>query len=191
MLAGNDIHHKTIGIVGMGSIGSAVAKRATGFDMKILYHNRSRKPEAEKELGAIYTSFDDLIEQSDFVVCLTPLTKETEKLFSRDVFKRMKKTAVFVNASRGPVVDEEALYDALKSGEIAAAGLDVFVSEPIDQNHPLLELDNVVALPHIGSASIETRYGMMQMCADNIDAVLSGKEPKSLVNRDWLEKVKK
>lgn len=182
LLAGYDLHHKTIGIVGMGSIGSAVAKRATGFDMNILYHNRSRKREVEAEVGAKYSSFDELIETSDFVVCLTPLTEETRNLFTRDVFRRMKDTAVFVNASRGPVINEQDLYEALKDGDIAAAGLDVFDKEPIDKEHPLLQLANVVALPHIGSASIDTRLQMMKLCVDNIDAVLSGKEPQTRVN---------
>ncbi len=183
LLAGHDIHHKTIGIVGMGSIGSTVAKRAKGFDMNILYHNRSRKMEVEAELGAIYCSFDELVESADFIVCLTPLTAETKDLFTKDVFKKMKKTAIFINASRGPVVNEEDLYQALEAGDIAAAGLDVFEKEPIDPAHPLLKLPNVVALPHIGSASIETRMDMMNMCVENIDLVLSGQESKTRVNK--------
>jgi glyoxylate reductase len=185
LLAGHDIHHKTIGIVGMGKIGEAVAKRATGFDMEILYHNRTRKPEAEAAIGARYVSFEELVERSDFIVCLTPLTQETKNLFTREVFKKMKKTAIFINASRGAVVDEQALYEALTNGEIAAAGLDVFAKEPISPDHPLLMLKNVVALPHIGSASIDTRLAMMELCLQNIELVLSGKEPKTLVNKDW------
>src|SRR5213079_289892 len=135
-----DVHHKTIGIFGMGKIGEAVAKRATGFDMEILYHNRTRKPEAEKELGAVYCSFDELVEKSDFIVCLTPLTNETRNMFTRETFKKMKKTAIFINAGRGPVVDEVALYEALLAKDIAGAGLDVFVKEPISAEHPLLSL---------------------------------------------------
>ncbi|MDM5228625.1 D-glycerate dehydrogenase [Cytobacillus sp. NJ13] len=181
LLAGQDVHHKTIGIVGMGNIGKTVAKRAAGFDMEILYHNRSRKPDAEQELGAQYVSFDELLERSDFVVCLTPLTEETRNLFNRNAFQKMKDKAVFVNASRGPVVNEQDLYEALNAGEIAAAGLDVFAEEPIGADHPLLELENVVAMPHIGSASIETRYAMMQLCVENIDLVLSEKKPKTPV----------
>lgn len=184
LLAGHDIHHKTIGIVGMGSIGTAVAKRAKGFDMNILYYNRSRKPEAEKVTGATYCSFDELIQRADFVVCLTPLTNETKNLFTSAVFKRMKNNAVFINASRGPVVNETDLYKALVAGEIAAAGLDVFEQEPVPESHPLLALTNVVALPHIGSATVETRMGMMNLCVENIDAVLSGHPPKTLVNTD-------
>lgn len=183
LLAGSDVHHKTIGIVGMGSIGEAIAKRATGFDMQILYHNRTRKPEAEKKINAKYVSFDELVTESDFVVCMTPLTEETKDMFNEDVFKKMKKSAIFINTSRGGVVDEEALYRALKNSEIKAAGLDVFKNEPIGADHPLLELDNVVALPHIGSASFETRYNMMHLAVDNIISVLEGKDPITPVNK--------
>lgn len=185
LLAGHDIHHKTIGIVGMGKIGETVAKRATGFDMNILYHNRTRKPEIEEQLGAVYASFEELVEKSDFIICLTPLTPETKNLFTRDVFRKMKSSAIFINASRGPVIDEQALYDAIVAEEIAGAGLDVFEKEPINADHPLLTLPNVVALPHIGSSSVETRTDMMKLCIDNISAVLKGTEPKTLVNKDW------
>ncbi|MEL3974298.1 D-glycerate dehydrogenase [Rossellomorea oryzaecorticis] len=181
LLAGADIHHKTIGIVGMGSIGEAVARRAKGFDMNILYHNRSRKPEAEEKLGAVYVKLDELLAQSDFVVVLAPLTEETEGLFQKEQFKAMKKSAFFINAARGAIVNEEALIEALNTGEIAGAGLDVFVNEPIDSNHPLLSLDNVVALPHIASSSTETRLAMMNLCVQNIIAVLKGDKPKTQV----------
>lgn len=186
LLAGSDVHHKTIGIVGMGKIGEAVAKRATGFDMNILYHNRSRNVVAEERIGASYTSFDELIETSDFIVCLTPLTDETRGLFSKESFMKMKNSAVFINVSRGPVVDEDALYQALVTGEIAAAGLDVFEKEPVDANHPLLTLPNVVALPHIGSSSTETREKMMKLCCENIELVLINQQPKTLVNKEWV-----
>ncbi|MBA2875634.1 2-hydroxyacid dehydrogenase [Thermaerobacillus caldiproteolyticus] len=191
LLAGHDVHHKTIGIVGMGKIGQAVAKRATGFEMNILYHNRSRNEEAERKLGATYCTFAELLEKSDFVVCLTPLTNETRWLFNREAFQMMKRSAIFINAARGAVVDEEALYDALINGEIAGAGLDVFEKEPIDRNHPLLALNNVVALPHIGSASVETRVKMMELCCRNIVAVLKGEAPETLVNQQWLEKTRR
>jgi glyoxylate reductase len=181
LLAGHDIHHKTIGIVGMGKIGQAVAKRATGFDMDILYYNRSRNKEAETKLGAVFSELDDLLKDSDFVVCLTPLTEETRDLFNKDSFKKMKQTAIFVNASRGAVVNEDDLYEALITNEIAGAGLDVFLHEPIESTHPLVGLHNVVALPHIGSASIETRYSMMKLCSENIFAVLQGNSPKTRV----------
>ncbi|WP_442595946.1 2-hydroxyacid dehydrogenase [Neobacillus sp. D3-1R] len=185
LLAGHDVHHKTIGIVGMGKIGEAVAKRATGFEMDILYNNRTRKLEAEERLGVQYTPFEDLIKKSDFIVCLTPLTKETKNLFTREVFQQMKPSAIFVNAARGPVVNEQDLYEALVNGQIAGAGLDVFEVEPIRSSHPLLTLSNVVALPHIGSSSVETRMTMMKLCLDNISAVLERKTPKTLVNKDW------
>lgn len=181
LLAGHDVHHKTIGIVGMGKIGQAVAKRATGFDMKILYHNRTRNEEAETTLGAKFCRFDELLTSSDFVVCLAPLTNETKNLFDLEAFKKMKNTGIFINASRGAVVNEEDLYHALVNKEIAAAGLDVFLHEPIQADHPLVGLKNVVAFPHIGSASLETRYSMMNLCAMNINAVLSGEEPKTKV----------
>ncbi|MGD6804383.1 2-hydroxyacid dehydrogenase [Rossellomorea aquimaris] len=185
LMAGMDIHHKTVGIIGMGSIGEAFAKRAKGFDMDILYHNRSRKPEAEETLGAKYADLDELLSQSDFVVCLAPLTPETKGLLQREQFQKMKSSAVFVNAARGPIVNEDALYDALVNGDIAAAGLDVFEKEPINENHPLLSLKNVVALPHIGSSSVETRMEMMELCVSNIRAVLEGDMPKTLVNKEW------
>ena len=190
LLAGMDVHHKTLGIVGMGRIGETVAKRATGFDMDILYYNRTRKPEAEKQLGVIYSSFDELVQKADFIICLTPLTAETKNMFTREVFLKMKSSAIFINVSRGAVVDEQALHDALVAGEIAGAGLDVFQVEPIKADHPLLTLPNVVALPHIGSSSTETRTAMIELCIENISSILEGKEPKTLVNKDWRPLVK-
>jgi glyoxylate reductase len=182
LLAGQDIHHKTIGIVGMGKIGCAVARRASGFDMDILYHNRSRHMETEKKLGAEYCSFDDLITRADYIVCLTPLTNETRHLFNEAAFRKMKSSAIFINASRGAVVDEEALFRALKEGEIAGAGLDVFTKEPIDSQHPLLSLNNVIALPHIGSSSVETRTAMIKLCIENILLSLKQQQPKTVIN---------
>ncbi len=181
LLAGADVHHKTIGIVGMGKIGQAVARRARGFGMEVLYHNRNRHMEAEQEVGASYRTFEKLLEESDFVVCLTPLTEATRHLFDKDAFNRMKKSAFFINVGRGQVVDEEALIRALQQKDIAGAGLDVFYQEPIGSDHPLLQLPQVVAIPHIGSASVETRTTMMKLCRDNIMAVLQGKEPKTKV----------
>lgn len=167
-LAGTDVHHKTLGIFGMGRIGEAVAKRAYGFDMAIKYHNRSRNEQAEKEYGVVYCEFDELIETSDYIVCLAPLTEETTAIFNENAFAKMKKSAIFINASRGGLVDEKALYSALTNGEIARAGLDVFQNEPIDSEHPLVTLDNVVALPHIGSATVETRTEMISLAVRNI-----------------------
>lgn len=180
-MAGTDVHHKTIGIVGMGRIGEAVAHRAKGFHMNVLYHNRRRRPDAEKRIGATYVPFEDLLEQSDFVVCMTPLTRETEGLFDRKAFQKMKHTAIFINTSRGGTVNEQDLYEALKEGKILAAGLDVFQHEPIGKDHPLLQLDNVTALPHIGSATKDTRYQMMKLALENIELVLNGKKPKTPV----------
>lgn len=176
LLAGSDIHGKTIGIVGMGRIGEAVARRAKGFDMSVLYHNRSRKGNVEQELDASYRDFTDLLQEADYVVSLVPLTAETTKMFDREAFQNMKSSAIFINVSRGGTVDELALYDALVNHDIQAAGLDVFDQEPISPDHPLMGLNNVVCLPHIGSASIETRTRMLKLCLDNLKAVLNGEE---------------
>lgn len=181
-MAGQDVYGATIGIIGMGRIGEAVARRAKGFDMKILYHNRNRKFDVEEQLNAEYCSLDDLLKESDFVVLLTPLTKETANLIGEREFELMKSTVVFINVSRGATVDEEALYDALKNKKIWAAGLDVFRQEPIPVNHPLLQLDNVVALPHIGSASIKTREKMALIAAEGLLDSLNSKRPKNIVN---------
>ncbi|WP_217589221.1 2-hydroxyacid dehydrogenase [Lentibacillus saliphilus] len=181
LLAGQDIHHKTIGIVGMGRIGEAVARRAKGFGMTIQYHNRTRKEVAEQELGAAYVSFSELLETSDYVVALLPLNKQSEQLFDEAAFAKMKSSAIFINASRGRTVDEAALYEALKNKTIHAAGLDVFESEPIRSDHPLLSLDNVVCIPHIGSASHETRWEMLNLCFDNVKGVFQGEGPLTQV----------
>lgn len=181
LLAGADVHHKTIGIVGMGRIGEAVARRAKGFDMKILYHNRNRKPEAELSLDAEYREFHELLKESDFVVSLAPLTSETKGMFNREAFQSMKESAIFINAGRGASVDEDALVEALKLKNIAGAGLDVFVKEPIDPEHPLLSMNQVVALPHIGSASVETRMKMAELACRNISNILDGKDPETPV----------
>lgn len=187
-LAGMDVHHKTLGIVGMGAIGEAVAKRALSFDMKVLYHNRNRKPGVEEKLGVAYRTFEELIVESDFVLTLTPLTDETSGMFTKEVFRKMKKSAIFVNVGRGAVVVEDDLVQALKEGEIAGAGLDVFVKEPIDPNHPLIKMKNVVALPHIGSSSVETRTKMIERCCENITAVLQKEKPINVVNKELYEK---
>lgn len=179
--AGMDIHHKKIGIVGMGRIGAAVARRAKGFNMEILYHNRSRNEHLEHELNAKYVSFDELLKESDYVVSMLPLTDETKNIFNEAAFQKMKESAIFINASRGGVVDEEALYQALKANVIKAAGLDVYKEEPIDSKHPFIQLNNVVLLPHIGSATKETREKMLQLCLENIDSVFYGDGPKTAV----------
>lgn len=182
LLAGADIHHQTIGIVGMGRIGEAVARRARGFGMEVLYHNRSRKEHVEAELPAEYVSFDALLKRSDYVVPLAPLTDETNLMFDEEAFDKMKEEAIFVNASRGQTVDEDALYDALKTKKIAAAGLDVFTVEPIRADDRFVALDNTVCLPHIGSSSVQTRTTMVHLCCENIAAQLAGNRPKTPVN---------
>lgn len=181
LLAGSDIHHKTLGIVGMGRIGEAIARRAKGFGMSVLYHNRSRKYEAEAELEASYVTMDQLLQEADFVISVVPLTNETEKMFNEVAFRKMKSSAIFINISRGGTVDEAALYKALQTKQIKAAGLDVFAEEPIRKDHPLLDLNNVVCLPHIGSSSEETRTAMIALCLENIEAVIAGKQPKTPV----------
>ncbi|WP_100406704.1 2-hydroxyacid dehydrogenase [Bacillus solitudinis] len=174
-LFGVDVHHATIGIIGMGRIGEAIAKRAIyGFDMKALYYNRTRKTEAENRLGVVYAEMDQLLQQSDFVVLMTPLTKGTEKFFGEKQFTLMKQSAIFINASRGATVDEEALIQALQTGGISGAGLDVFTIEPIDLNNPLLKMEQVVTLPHIGSATLKTRHDMAELAAKNLVIALSG-----------------
>src|ERR687893_1467705 len=180
-LRGLDVWGKTLGIVGMGRIGRAVARRGKGFGMEILYHNRSRNEETEEELGARYVGLEELLRESDFVSIHTPLTEDTRHLISERELGLMKETAVLVNTSRGPVVDEAALADALAEGRIFAAGLDVYEEEP--KVHPkLLELENAVLAPHVGSASIETRDKMAAMAAENLAAVLRGEQPKTLVS---------
>ncbi|MEI5907835.1 D-glycerate dehydrogenase [Bacillus spongiae] len=181
LLAGVDVHHKTIGIYGMGKIGQAVAHRARGFHMRVLYHNRKRLIKVEQDLGATYVSFQQLLSQSDFVVCLAPLTAETKGIFGIQEFKQMKSSGIFINAARGAIVKEVDLIEALKQREIAGAGLDVFEKEPIDSDNQLLTFPNVVSLPHIGSATEETRRKMMSLCVQNIEAVLTGNKPITLV----------
>ncbi len=180
---GVDVHHKTLGIVGMGRIGLALAQRANfGFGMPILYNARRQHEEAETRFQARYCDLDTLLKASDFVVVVLPYTDETHHLINAEKFALMKSSAIFVNAGRGPVVDENALIEALKKGEIHAAGLDVFEKEPLPVDSPLLTLPNVVALPHIGSATHETRYGMSECAVDNLIAALNGKVEKNCVN---------
>ncbi|MBU5348317.1 2-hydroxyacid dehydrogenase [Paenibacillus lautus] len=181
-LTGQDIYQSTMGIIGLGRIGQALAKRAKGFDMRVLYFNRSRKLDAEQESGIEYAELDDLLAQSDFVCLMTPLSDETYHLIGKRELELMKSTAVLINSARGGIVDEEALYDALAQGKIWAAGLDVFEQEPIRMDHPLLKLPNVVTLPHIGSASIRTRTLMAELAADNLIRGLLGQRPEHLVN---------
>jgi glyoxylate reductase len=180
-LTGPDVWGKTLGIVGFGRIGQALARRAKGFAMDTAYHDQYRNEDAERELGARYLDLEELLRASDFVSIHTPLTPETTHLIGAKELSSMKREAVLVNTSRGPVVDEAALADALAESRIFAAGLDVYENEP--EVHPkLLELENVVLAPHIGSASIETRDKMAALAAENLATVLRGEQPKTPVN---------
>jgi len=187
MLQGRDVYGATMGIVGAGRIGYAVAKRATGFSMKILFYDVIPRPEMEKDFGAKKVDLDELLKQSDFVSVHVPLMKETHHLINAEKLRLMKKTAYLINNSRGSVVDEKALYEALNEGRIAGAGLDVFEQEPTSLANPLLKLDNVVVAPHISSASYETRSKMAEMVADNLIAFFEGKKPPNLINPDVLK----
>lgn len=179
---GLDVHHATLGIIGMGRIGEAVAKRAKfGFDMDILYYNRNRKKDAEAAYGAVYSSLHEVLQKSDFIVLMTPLTNETYHLIGEREFDLMKETAVFINASRGQTVDEQALITALQERKIYAAGIDTYEKEPIDISNPLLQLKNVVTLPHIGSATLKTRCNMAMTAAKNLVTALSGEIPPHIV----------
>jgi gluconate 2-dehydrogenase len=179
---GIDVHHKKLGIIGMGRIGDAIARRAKfGFGMDILYYNRSRRPEAELMFYAEYCELNQLLAESDYVMLMTPLTAQTERMMGAAQFAKMKPTAIFINGSRGQTVDEIALCEALKRGTIRAAGLDVFVEEPVPANHPLLSLSNVVAVPHIGSATAQTRFDMAMSAARNMISGLNGETPQDLI----------
>jgi len=185
---GYDLHGATLGLVGLGRIGSGVAKRATGFDMRILYHDVSRQPSREEELGLTYVDLETLLRESDFVSLHTPLTPETHHMMGREQFTMMKSTAILINTSRGQVVDQKALYEALVSGGIAGAGLDVTDPEPILRDDPLLTLDNCVVVPHVASASVATRTMMATMAAENLIAALQGRMPRNPVNPEVLDR---
>ncbi len=179
---GTDVHHATLGILGMGRIGQKVARRALGFDMPVLYHNRSRLPEEqERALNARYVSLDELLAQADILTVHTPYTPQTHHLIGAAEFARMKPGVVFIHASRGGVVDDAALVAALKDGRIGAAGLDVYEGEP-RLNAELLGFDNVVLTPHIASASEVTRRNMAMLAAQNLVAALNGETPPNLLN---------
>lgn len=173
-MTGPGLAGATVGIVGFGRIGQAVGRRVKAFNTsKILYFNRSERPEA-KEIGAEKVGFDELLTQSDFVICCAALVPETKEIFNKTAFEKMKKSAIFVNTSRGGTVDQDALIDALKNNKIRAAGLDVTTPEPLPLDSPLFKLENCVILPHIGSASIEARNTMSELTAQNILAALKG-----------------
>jgi len=179
---GKDVHHATLGIIGMGRIGQDVAKRARyGFDMNVLYYNRSRKYDAEENLGVKYADLNTVLSQSDFILIMTSLTDETYHMIDEEQFDLMKRDSIFINASRGATVNEKALIKALEEKKILGAGLDVYEQEPIDKNNPLLKMKNVVLLPHIGSATIKTRSDMAMLAASNIVKALLEEVPPNIV----------
>lgn len=181
---GVDVHHATLGIVGMGRIGQAIARRALGFEMKVVYHNRKRiAPELERKCNAAYVALDELLAQSDFIVLQVPYSPETHHLIAAAQLKKMKPSAILINSTRGGVVDDAALVAALQDGTIRGAGLDVYENEP--KIHPeFLKLDNVVLAPHIGSSTEATRKAMAMLAARNLVAALQGHVPPNLVNPD-------
>jgi len=182
LMLGQDICGSTLGIIGLGCIGQAVARRAKGFDMRILYADLAPKPDAEEALGVRFAELHELLRESDIVSIHTPLTDRTHHLIGARELALMKPSAVLVNTARGTVVDGRALADALREGRIFAAGLDLFESKPPALDDPLLQLDNCVVLPHIGSASVDTRTPMATMAADGLLAALEGRRPPYLVN---------
>ena len=189
ILLGQDIHHATLGIIGLGRIGTEVARRARGFSMEVLHHSRSSHREVEQDLGIEYVpELDGLLARSDFISLHVPLTRETRHLIGADQFAIMKPSAVLVNTSRGAVVDQTALYQALKTGQIFSAAIDVTAVEPILTDDPLLKLDNITITPHIGSASFITRRKMAVMAAENLLAGLRGEVPPYCVNPEALRK---
>jgi glyoxylate reductase len=189
LLLGQNIHGKTLGIFGMGRIGAAAARRASGFGMRVLYYNRKRNEKAERETGALYADFPQLLKESDFILVSSPLNDETRGRFGLAEFKQMKRTAVIVNVGRGQIIKEAELAAALKEGIIWGAGLDVYEKEPqVDPD--LLKLKNAVLLPHIGSASAETRIRMIEMAVESVELALGGKTPRCLVNPEVLGRLR-
>ncbi len=186
-----DIHHATLGIIGLGRIGSAVAHRALAFHMKVLYYDTVRKRDLEKQFGYQFVDRETLLRQADFVTLHVPLVPETKGMMGAAQLALMKPTASLINSSRGPVVNERALITALQEGRIAGVGLDVFEKEPIDLANPLLKMENVVILPHVGSATEVTRTAMLDLAVGNVVAVLQGKPPLTPVNPEVLSRKKK
>jgi glyoxylate reductase len=176
---GTDLQKKTLGIFGLGRIGSTLAKRAKSFDMKIIYHNRKHVSKTkEKSLGVKYVSFDKLVSQSDIISIHVPHTNQTDHLFDKKILKKMKKTAFLINTSRGKIINEKDLIESLKKKIIAGAALDVFESEPIGKNHPLTKIQNITLAPHIGSSTKETRAKMAEITVKNLHMGINGKRPK-------------
>ena len=187
LLAGQDMYRATLGLIGLGRIGSAVARRAKGFEMRVMYYDPFRREDLEQSLQIEYRPFTDVLRQADFISVHVPLSEQTRHLIGRDQFSMMKPTAVFVNTSRGPVVDQQALAEALAARRIFAAGIDVFEREPVPTDDPLLAKGNAIVAPHIASASIPTRIRMATLAAENLVAVLQGKRPPNPVNPEVLK----
>jgi glyoxylate reductase len=187
MMLGQDVNGRVLGIIGFGRIGQAMARRARGFGMKVIYYDAYRPPpEVERGFGVEFRELDDLLTEADLVTMHTNLSEETHHLINSERLARMKPTAVLVNTSRGPVIDEAALAKALKEGQIFAAGLDVFEKEP--EVHPdLLDLENVVVIPHLGSATVDTRIAMGMLAAENLISALEGRRPPTLLNPEVWE----
>lgn len=190
LMLGRDIYGAKLGLIGLGRIGYAVAKRAKGFDMDVMYYDLMRNEKAEKKLGLKFVEMEQLLKEADFVSIHVPLTSETRHLINKKTLSLMKKTSILINTARGPIVDEKALYEALINNEIAGAGLDVTDPEPPSMDNPLLKLDNVIIVPHIASASIATRTRMAVMAAQNCIAGLKGDVPPNLVNKQVIDRLK-
>lgn len=191
LLVGYDMHAATLGIVGFGRIGQAVARRASGFGMKIIYYDRKgANTGVAGSFDAKYAPLDELLRSSDIISVHLPLTDETKNLFGESSFSLMKRSAVFINTSRGPIVDQKALVQALKRNQIFAAGLDVFEKEPLEPDDPLLSLENVVLAPHLGSATSQARAAMAELAARNLVDALTGKLPKAVANKEVLSRAR-
>ncbi len=191
LLLGRDLTGATLGIVGFGRIGREVAKRATGFDMRVLAYDTYEDQDAARQLGATYRPLDDLLRESDFVTLHVALTPETQQLIGARELELMKPEAILVNAARGPVVDTDALTAALRDGTIAGAAMDVTDPEPIPADHPLVSMPNALIVPHMASATVATRDRMAEMAASNLLAVLRGERPPHIVNPEVLEGVQR
>ncbi len=186
LLLGTDVHHATLGLVGLGRIGVEMAKRARGFDMRVLYYDVYRREDLEREMDITYAALDEVLAQADFVSIHTPLTPETRHLMNRERFAAMKSSGALINTSRGPVVETDALVEALRSGQIAYAALDVTEPEPLPADHPLMSMPNCIVTPHIASASGATRGKMAEIAARNLIAGLKGEPLPAGLNNDAL-----
>jgi len=191
LMISNDVYGKTLGIIGMGRIGQAIARRAVGFQMPLLYHTRNRRPEAEQAYGCRHVSLDELLRGSDIVITIVPLTPQTKYLINADALAKMKESALLINVCRGGVVDPKALYTALSSGRIKGAALDVTEPEPIDPNDPLLSCDNLLLAPHVSTGTWETRRLMTDLAVRNLMAGLRGEPLVHTANPDVQAKVRR